>query len=126
MYTTLPTHIQTRFAADKVAVLTRQAAEIDEDSSPEDIAKAAIYSTDSMQQFFIRNFRPNIQRQQMFRQLHAIRMRYNENPHEVLDRVVAAINYTKRTIELLNATTRGISIPKLTKVKLPEYYKRFL
>ena len=57
-----------------------------------------------MQEFFVRNYRPTIQRGKIFRQLHSIYMRRNENPRAVVDRMVAAIQYAKTTIELLNRT----------------------
>ena len=104
IYNSLPHHIQVEFSADKTNVIAAQENALDENSNDDEIAQAAIYSSDSMQQFFVRNYRPTIQRGKIFRQLHSIYMRYNESPRAVIDRMVAAIEYAKATIDLLNRT----------------------
>ena len=104
IYNSLPHHIQVEFGADKNNTITRQQNALDNNSTDQDIKNAAIYSSESMQEFFVRNYRPTIQRSTIFRHLHSIYMRRNENPRAVIDRMVAAIQYAKATIDLLNRT----------------------
>ena len=104
IYNALPHHIQVEFSADKTNVIQAQQAALDNNSTADEIATAAIYSSESMQEFFVRNYRPTVQRGKIFRQLHSIYMRQNESPRSVIDRMVAAIQYAKSTIELLNQT----------------------
>ena len=107
VYNSLPPFIQNKLAADKVNVIETQKRALPDDPSPEDIDKAAIYTTLSMQKFFMRHFRPKVTRGNIFRQLLAIRMRYNESPRQTLDRAVTAIKYARKTITLLNAAGTG-------------------
>ena len=104
IYNVLPHHIQVEFGADKSRVLDAQQNALNNNSTEDEIAEAAIYSIDSMQEFFVRSYRPTIQRSQIFRHLHSLYMRRNENPRAVIDRMIAAIQYAKTTIDLLNRT----------------------
>ena len=113
IYNNLSDPIKTRFAADKLKVIREQRAMLSEDSTTEQIAQAEIYSVNSMQTFFMTHYRPSITRGKIFRNLLSIRMRYNENPIEVLDRVVQAIRNARKTIELYNAANIGIAMPKI-------------
>ena len=118
IYNVLPAHIQPRFAADKAAVISKQQSTLTDESTASEIAKAEIYTTDDMQKFFMKHFRPTITRGNIFRHLLSIRMRYNENPREVLDRVVAAVGYAKKTVELLNETAGGVPVQKILKADI--------
>ena len=102
-------HIQKRFSRHKNDFIKRQIAALPPDATADQLLKAqTTYTTDAMQSFFMTNFRPTITRGQIFGQIKSIRMRYNENPQEVLSRVIEAIDYAKRTIELLNETRAGL------------------
>ena len=113
VYNNVSDTIKSRFSADKVQVITRQKAALN--NNPTDIERenAAIYSVTSMQKFFMKHFRPSITRGNIFRQLLDIRMRYNENPREVLDRTVTAIARAKQTIALYNDAGIGIALDKI-------------
>ena len=113
VYNNVSDIIKSRFSADKVQVITRQQAALNDDSTDIDRDNAAIYSVTSMQKFFMKHFRPSITRGNIFRQLLDIRMRYNENPREVLDRTVTAISLAKQTITLYNSAGIGIALDKI-------------
>ena len=114
IYDALPEHIQEKFIVDKIAVVTKQIQALPENPTAEQKENAQIYTTEHMQKFFIRHYRPKITKQNIMRQLLAIRMRYNENPRDALDRVVQAVQYATNTINLLNETGTGQPMAKLT------------
>ena len=125
IYNALPPHIQVEFAEDKNAVIDQQRDALDNNSTAEDRRQATIYTSASMQNFFMRDYRPTITRGNLFRQLHKIRMRKNENPRLVIDRMVQAIKYAKRTIELMNDTdTTGEEIQKIHHADITELFTR--
>ena len=113
IYNNVSDTIKPRFAQDKVTTITRQRAALADNASITQKEKAAMYSVESMQQFFMKHFRPSITRGNIFRHLLSIRMRYNENPREVLDRVVMAISNAKKTIKLYNSAGIGIALDKI-------------
>lgn len=104
IYHSLPTHIQIKLARDKEKVISDQRSQLNAASTAEDRAKADIYSSETLQEFFIRNYRPTIYRGGIFAQLHRIKMRNNEDPSAVIDRISSAVGYARKTISLLNNT----------------------
>ena len=102
VYNNIGDTIKSRFAADKATTISMQQAALPDNPSAEQKQKAAMYSATSMQKFFMTHYRPSITRGKIYGQLIQIRMRYNENPREVLDRVVTAIGNAQRTIGLYN------------------------
>jgi len=104
VYNQLPPWIKLKFAQDKQATILQQQAALTNDSTLIDKQNAEKYTVDSMQKFFIRNWRPTCKRSNIFRILYSIRMRRNENPRHVVDRVAIAIEYATRTIQLINGT----------------------
>ena len=120
IYNTLPSFIQNKLSADKISVISTQQSELDDNASAEDKAQAAIYSTASMQKFFIKHFRPRVTRGAIFRQLLSIRMRYNENPRQTMDRVATAVNYAYSTIKLLNDDDSGVPLSPLQSTDITE------
>ena len=120
VYNTLPSFIQNKLSADKLSVLSKQHANLNDDATEEARAQAAIYTTLSMQKFFIQHYRPRITRGAIFRQLLSIRMRLNENPRQTMDRIATAIDYAYQTIELLNAADTSIPIAALQPTDITE------
>ena len=114
VYNNIADHIKPRFAGNKATVVTRQKAALTAESSDTDKEKAAIYTLNSMQKFFMKHYRPSITHGNVFRELKSIRMRYNENPRTVLDRVVTAISNARHTIGLYNNAGVGIPLGKIT------------
>ena len=113
VYNNLPDNIKTRFAKNKATIIQRQKARLTEASNAEDRESAKIYTMESMQAFFMTSYRPCITRSRIFRELLSIRMRYNENPREVLDRVVEALSNARKTITLYNAAGIGVPIDRI-------------
>ena len=105
--------IKTRFAADEATIIARQRAQLTEYSNAEDRASAKVYSMESMQAFFMTHYRPSLTRGNIFRHLLSIRMRYNENPREVLDRVVQALSNARKTIILYNSAGIGVPLDRI-------------
>jgi len=123
VYNSLPPFIQNKLATDKISVLSNQKAALDnstDNPTAEQKAQAAIYTTLSMQKFFIKHFRPRVTRGAIFRQLLSIRMRYNENPRQTMDRIATAIEYAFQTIKLLNAAETSVPIAMLQKTDITE------
>ena len=104
IYNTLPPWIQQKFAQDKQSILYAQAHALPQDADAQQQLDATVYSVESMQKFFIRNWRPTCKRSNIFRILYSIRMRRNENPRAVVDRISTAVGYATDTIRLINET----------------------
>ena len=102
VYNALPPWIQQKFAQDKQTTIQTQRDALSDPPTAEQAAAAEKYTVDSMQQFFIRNWHPTVKRGNIFRILYTIRMRWNENPRTVVDRVSTAVQYAAKTIELIN------------------------
>ena len=68
-------HIQPRFSQDEADTILKQINTLPDKATPGQIKAAAIHSTDSMQKFFMRHFRPTVRRGNIFRHLLSLRMR---------------------------------------------------
>ena len=102
IYNKLPPWIQHKFAQDKVNTIDRQQATLAENATELEKIEANKYTVEQMQKFFIKNYRPTCKRTNIFRLLYSIKMRYNENPRTVVDRIATAVGYAKKTIRLIN------------------------
>ena len=113
VYNALPEWIQYKFAQHRQEVLKLQDLILTDQSTDKERADAKVYTVESMQHFFVRNYRPTCKRSNIFRLLYSIRMRYNENPRVVVDRIATAVDYAQKTIKLMNAAG-GEQMQKIT------------
>ena len=102
IYNKLPAWIQYKFAQDRTNTITTKVNTLTEESSEQEKLDANKYTVEDMQRFFIRNYRPTCKRTNIFRLLYSIKMRYNENPRTVVDRIATAVQYAEKTIKLIN------------------------
>ena len=103
IYNALPEWIQYKFAQHRQEVITLQNMLLTNESTDEEKATAKIYTVESMQHFFVKNYRPTCKRSNIFRLLYSIRMRYNENPRVIVDRIATAVGYAQKAIAFMNA-----------------------
>ena len=68
----------------------------------EEEEKTQINTIETIIDYLINTYRPSINYGNIFKQLHLISLRENENPYLVYTRVITALRYAKETIELLN------------------------
>ena len=120
VYKNLSSPVQVGFAEDRSRIITEQKTTLTEQSTAEEKHAANTYSVQDMQKYFIQNYRPSINRAQIFGNLYKIRMRYNENPKAVLNRVKTAVSWAKRTIDLLNETTTLSKISRIQRHDITE------
>ena len=120
LYDALSPSVQARLADNKRKTLIAQKQAIEAEvqkgdnnhnikPTEEQYATAGVYKYESMETFFITYYRPQITTTKICGQLQRIVIRKNENTRIVLEHAKSAINYAKKTMELLNkpATTVG-------------------
>ena len=122
IYNALPHHIKCDFAKDALLTIKAQKAKLTAEATPEEKKNAELYTVEDMQKFFITNWRPTITRGTIFRHLRAIRMRYNENPRDVVKRLAKGIDNAQKTIKLMNAGEPTNPIHEISKGDITELF----
>ena len=95
VHNALPEWIQHKFANHRADAIRLQNASLTPESRPDETLQAGVYKVESMQHFFVRNYRPTCKRRNVFRSLYSIKMQYSENPRVVVDRIPTAVNHAK-------------------------------
>ena len=110
IYNALSTTVQARLSTYRESVIKQQVRDAEEDAedaedgakpTEEQYAVARTFRYESIEEFFISQYLPQITKGKIIGQIKRIKMRYNENPMIVLEQVKSAIAYAKKTVDLI-------------------------
>ena len=118
IYNALTTPIRVRIAEDRVAYIKNALDKLEDDASEAEKLKASKnYPLAAIKSFLITNYRPSMNRCRIIGQIRRIRMRYNENPVDAVNRAVTALTYASDTIKLLDSAPGAVKLGDITKTE---------